>query len=388
MCDALRIRKPYIWDFSRLNFTYTLLSKRRLQWFVDNNRVDGWYDPRFPTIQGVLRRGMTIEALRDFILEQGASKNMTYQTWDKVWSTNNSRLDLKAPRYTAVSVENRVLFKLTNFPHDTVEICTVPLHPKYPNGAQKVVTKSASLIVEQDDAALLDKDEEITLMGWCNAIVKKITKQGKTITSIEAELNPEGDYTKTKRKLHWLALGPNSQYGDIAVSDKKDAPSGGSSANNSGSNKKQSKSENKDQKDNKGKGNKGKDASSNSNSASGEEIELNVGDEDLVPIQLVEFDYLITKDKLTEEDEKTFEKFINPKTKYQTSAAGEGSLRNIKRGDIVQLQRRGFYICDRVFFSPKKPLVLIAIPSGKQNTMSVVGSKVPVKVTPKDTGTH
>lgn len=68
--DDMQLRRVYIWDFSRLNFVYTLLSKRKLQWFVDNGRVEGWNDPRFPTVQGICRRGLAIEALKQFILSQ------------------------------------------------------------------------------------------------------------------------------------------------------------------------------------------------------------------------------------------------------------------------------------------------------------------------------
>lgn len=63
-------RKVHIYEFSRLNLVYTLLSKRKLLWFVQNGLVEGWDDPRFPTVQGIVRRGLKIEALIQFILEQ------------------------------------------------------------------------------------------------------------------------------------------------------------------------------------------------------------------------------------------------------------------------------------------------------------------------------
>jgi glutamyl/glutaminyl-tRNA synthetase len=69
---------------SRLNFVYTVLSKRKLQWFVETKRVTGWDDARFPTIQGILRRGMRVEALREFILGQGFSMASNTMEWDKV----------------------------------------------------------------------------------------------------------------------------------------------------------------------------------------------------------------------------------------------------------------------------------------------------------------
>jgi glutamyl/glutaminyl-tRNA synthetase len=65
----LGLRPVEIYDYSRLNLVSTVLSKRNLKWFVDENIADGWSDPRFPTVQGIMRRGMTPEALKKFMLE-------------------------------------------------------------------------------------------------------------------------------------------------------------------------------------------------------------------------------------------------------------------------------------------------------------------------------
>ena len=71
---ALGLPKLEIYEYSRLNFEYTVLSKRKLNWFVTENKVEGWNDPRFPTMRGVLRKGVRVETLVEFMLEQGPSK--------------------------------------------------------------------------------------------------------------------------------------------------------------------------------------------------------------------------------------------------------------------------------------------------------------------------
>lgn len=73
--QKLGLRECHMYEYSKLQMVGTVLSKRKLKWFVEENIVDGWSDPRFPTVQGIMRRGMTVDALKDFMLEQGPSKN-------------------------------------------------------------------------------------------------------------------------------------------------------------------------------------------------------------------------------------------------------------------------------------------------------------------------
>lgn len=144
--EALDLRKVIIEDFARLNFEYVLLSKRKLQWFVDNKKVDSWSDPRFPTVQGILRRGMTVEALREFILAQGSSKSLTLMTMDKLWVINKKFIDPIVPRYTAIS-SAKVPLTLTNTPAEP-NLKSVPRHKKNPELGNKVVTYQSRIFVE------------------------------------------------------------------------------------------------------------------------------------------------------------------------------------------------------------------------------------------------
>jgi glutamyl/glutaminyl-tRNA synthetase len=75
------------------------MSKRKLQQLVDKGAVDGWNDPRFPTIQGCLRRGVTVQCLKDFVVSQGFSKRLVDMEWDKFWSVNNKIIDANAERH-------------------------------------------------------------------------------------------------------------------------------------------------------------------------------------------------------------------------------------------------------------------------------------------------
>lgn len=134
----------HMWDYARLSFIYTVLSKRKLTWFVANGLVEGWNDPRMPTVQGMLRRGLQLPALREFILSQGASKNVTYQEWDKIWTINKRIIDPVCPRHTSVVVEGRVPFRLAGAPEPAEEV-EVPRHLKNPAvGTKKQLRSTVS----------------------------------------------------------------------------------------------------------------------------------------------------------------------------------------------------------------------------------------------------
>lgn len=172
MLEALGLRKVNIWDFSRINFVYTLLSKRKLTWFVNEGIVSGWDDPRFPTVRGIRRRGMTIEALKQYILMQGASQNVLMLEWDKLWALNKKVIDPVAPRHTAVIKEHMVHCNVQGAPA-TPEVKEVLKHKKNPDVGTKKTTYSNKIVVDQEDAKTFEIGEEVKI--WDNWMMEILT---------------------------------------------------------------------------------------------------------------------------------------------------------------------------------------------------------------------
>jgi glutamyl-tRNA synthetase len=203
---ALELRDIHIYEFSKLNFVHTVLSKRKLKWFVEKGFVDGWSDPRFPTIQAVTRRGITVEALLEFVLTQGASKNANLMEWDKIWAINKAKIDPIVPRYAAVD-STAVEFDMSQDPTAPVslETRTVAAHPKNPDVGTKEICMFNKVLIDLADAKEIEDGEELTLMQWGNAIVDKVVRdENGTIQKLVGRLNLEGDFKTTKKKLHWL----------------------------------------------------------------------------------------------------------------------------------------------------------------------------------------
>jgi len=197
-----------IFDFGRVNFTYTLLSKRKLNHFVNEGLVESWSDPRFPTLRGVIRRGLRIEALKKFIYSQGISKRTICMDSHQLWALNKQYIDKIIPRYTAVRKENIVIVELDG--PKSPEKASVPKHRQKPELGTKEIIRCNKIFIEQEDALTLKEKEEITLMDWGNAIITQISKSGGKVTSVKAKLNLSGDYKSTEKKLTWLPAEPRN----------------------------------------------------------------------------------------------------------------------------------------------------------------------------------
>ena len=136
-------------EFSRLNLTYAITSKRKLLQLVTEGHVDGWDDPRMPTIVGVRRRGFTPESIRLFCERIGVTKVDSWIDMSVFEGALRDDLDEKAPRTAAVLDPLKLV--IDNFPADLSEPCTAPVHPHHPERGERTFPISRELWIERED---------------------------------------------------------------------------------------------------------------------------------------------------------------------------------------------------------------------------------------------
>jgi len=162
---ALGLRRVRIQTFARMNFMYTVMSKRKLTWFVDTGRVSGWDDPRFPTIRGVSRRGIDISALKRFMCSQGASRRVVNMEWSKFWAENKKEIDKRAKRFMAIDKTEHVVLTVTNA-GDSVEYLSTDYLPKDPSFGKRLVRIGKTVMLEKVDTEGMEVGEKIVLTRW------------------------------------------------------------------------------------------------------------------------------------------------------------------------------------------------------------------------------
>ncbi|KAK0536027.1 glutamate--tRNA ligase [Tilletia horrida] len=282
--DALKLRKVEIWDFGRLNFVYTLLSKRKLTWFVDNGLVPGWDDPRFPTVRGIRRRGMTIDTLHQFMIAQGPSQALINMEWDSIWSLNKRNLDPVVPRYVALDKTGLVKATIEVVDEQGAAVATpfekdIPRHKKNESLGQKKTIFDSTVYLEQEDAKSFAQGEKVTLMDWGNVEVTSISSGSDgQVTGLALKLLPADNDFKNTKKVTWLASTSSRPF---------------------------------------------------------------------VECKLHDYDYLITKKKLEEDDK--FEDFLTPQSEFVTDAVADANVAaDVKKGEQIQFERKGYFILDRI----------------------------------------
>lgn len=140
---------PRQYEFARLNLTNTVMSKRKLKLFVDENIVDGWDDPRMPTISGLRRKGYTPESIRNFCREIGVSR--AFSTVDEQMLEHFIREDLKLKAPRTMAVLNPLKVVITNYPEGQLEWLDAEINPENEEMGTRQIPFSREIYIEQDD---------------------------------------------------------------------------------------------------------------------------------------------------------------------------------------------------------------------------------------------
>jgi len=217
--DQLQVYHPQQIEFARLNLSYTVLSKRKLLQLVEDGIVDGWDDPRMPTLSGLRRRGYTPQAIREFCNHIGVSK--TNSIIDIALLEHFIRKDLnqRAPRVLGVLRPLRVV--ITNYPEGQVEELEAINNPEDETMGTRMVPFSRVLYIEQDDFRevpppkyrRLIPGREVRLRYGYFITCVDVVKDEKTgeIVELHCTYDPETrggnapDGRKVKATLHWVS---------------------------------------------------------------------------------------------------------------------------------------------------------------------------------------
>ncbi|MBN6187233.1 glutamine--tRNA ligase/YqeY domain fusion protein [Aneurinibacillus sp. BA2021] len=208
---------PHQYEFARLNVTNTVMSKRKLKQLVDEKFVDGWDDPRMPTISGLRRRGFTPEAIRAFCREIGVAKSNSLVDEKMLEHFIREDLKLKAPRTMGVLRPLKVV--ITNYPEGQVEMLDAEVNPENPEMGIRQIPFSREIYIEQDDFMedppskyhRLYPGNEVRLKHAyfikCNDVIKD---ENGNVVEIHCTYDPEtksgSGFTgrKVKGTIHWV----------------------------------------------------------------------------------------------------------------------------------------------------------------------------------------
>jgi glutaminyl-tRNA synthetase len=205
-------------EFARLNLTHTVMSKRYLRKLVETGLVDGWDDPRMPTLSGLRRRGYTPSSLFSFLRNVGISRVYSIVDIRMLEHCIREELNASAPRRIAVLEPLKVV--ITNYPEDKTEFFAMPNHPDQPESGSRQLPFTRELYVEQSDFMedapgkfyRLKPGGEVRLMGAyiirCDEIIKDA--DGRVVElRCSADLETGGkmpaDGRKVRGTIHWLS---------------------------------------------------------------------------------------------------------------------------------------------------------------------------------------
>ena len=205
-------------EFARLNVTHTVMSKRYLRYLVENNMVDGWDDPRLPTICALRRRGYTPSSIFNFVRNAGVAKANSLVDIEMLEHCIREELNATANR--RICVKNPIKVVVTNYPEDKVEYFEVPNNPSAPDAGTREVAFTRELYIDESDFAevpppkffRMKPEGEVRLMGAyivkCNEIVKNedgTVKEIHCTADLETRNGMPVDGRKIKGTIHWLS---------------------------------------------------------------------------------------------------------------------------------------------------------------------------------------
>ena len=218
-------------EFARLNLTHTVMSKRHLRSLVENGIVDGWDDPRMPTLCGLRRRGYTADSILDFIGKIGVSKSNSLVDIRLLESCIRDELNMKAQR--RICVPHPIKVVIDNYPEDKTEYFSVANNPNDPEAGMREVPFTKEIYIDADDFAevpppkffRMKPDGEVRLMGAyiakCVGIDKNddgSIKQIHCTVDLEAGNGNPLDGRKIKGTIHWLSA-PHAIDTDVVLYD-------------------------------------------------------------------------------------------------------------------------------------------------------------------------
>ena len=224
--------KPKQREFARLNVTYTVMSKRYLRYLVENNMVDGWDDPRMPTLCGLRRRGYTPESIIDFVRRAGVAK--AYSIVDIELLEHCIREELSMTALRRICVANPIKLVITNYEEGKVEYFPVSNNPNDEDSGTRNLMFTREIYIDRSDFEevpppkffRLKPDGEVRLMGAyiikCNEIVKD--ENGEIVeirctADLESGNGNPVDGRKIKGTIHWLSA-ENADKVDLMLYDK------------------------------------------------------------------------------------------------------------------------------------------------------------------------
>ena len=224
--------KPKQREFARLNVTNTVMSKRYLRYLVENNMVDGWDDPRLPTICALRRRGYTPSSIFNFIRAAGISKANSLVDIDMLEHSIREELNATAPR--RIAIEKPIKVVITNYPEDKTEYFDLPNNPQNPEAGTRALPFTREIYIDASDFAevpppkffRLKPEGEVRLMGAyiikCGEIIKNEDGSVKEIhctADLETRNGNPVDGRKIKGTIHWLSV-PYAKDATLMLYDK------------------------------------------------------------------------------------------------------------------------------------------------------------------------